>query len=98
MKVSEHTAGPWKIDRSYPNGLPFGIRSCVDGERVLVSRAFSGPSTPCAEANARLIAAAPELLEALKNAEALWAFRSTDDPQQVWLAQTRTAIAKATGA
>jgi len=44
-----------------------------------------------------LAAAAPKLLEALKNAIALWSYRSTDDEQRAWLDEARAAIAKAEG-
>ena len=46
-------------------------------------------------ANARLIAAAPELLESLKSAIARQAYRPGEGPD--WWEQGRAAIAKATG-
>lgn len=49
------------------------------------------------KANARLIAAAPELLSALQNAVGLWGFDATDDAQRAWLTESRAAIAKALG-
>lgn len=57
--MTKHTPGPWNIakgisylDESVSWMIP-GVAHCGDGE--------------CSEANARLIAAAPELLAALEN-------------------------------
>jgi hypothetical protein len=47
-------------------------------------------------ANAKLIAAAPELLAALKAAEQYLAFHSSENCEPVPLMQVRGAIAKAT--
>ena len=53
-----HTPGPWELR---------GSRLVTDPHGVVIAEHISanGPGTP--EANARLIAAAPELLEALEN-------------------------------
>lgn len=63
---TKHTPGPWKVSQNVsrhvvgPNG---GIVTC--GELT-----WDGPgSSAVADANARLIAAAPELLEALRRME-----------------------------
>jgi hypothetical protein len=48
-------------------------------------------------ANARLIAAAPELLEALTALELLFAPCVSDSTQSDWIDKARAAIAKATG-
>lgn len=71
---SKYTKGPWEavgnLVRSsmhQPDGLPRGVQivECMDG--------YFQPFTEEAKANARLIAAAPELIEAIakrvKNAE-----------------------------
>ena len=67
MSEAKHTPGPWdaigNLVRSpmhQPEGLPRGVQivECRDG--------YFLPHTEEAKANARLIAAAPELLEALK--------------------------------
>lgn len=58
-----HTPGPWKIDRGHASGFARGISAAT---RNIVN--FNGLASPTAEesqANANLIAAAPELLEAL---------------------------------
>jgi hypothetical protein len=86
--VSGHTPGPWVRDRCQQ------LRGS-DGEQVGVWDAgISWVSrSPVAEANARLIAAAPELLEAVvglvRGREHVWS------PE---LEAARAAIAKATGA
>jgi hypothetical protein len=82
-----HTPGPWTqqggvhVTNDYVKG--------PDGE--LIAAVYA----PAPSANARLIAAAPDLLEALHNMVALAAYYFTDDSQQLALAQARDALAKA---
>ena len=66
MSGVKHTPGPWKIDFGYPRGLPGGISTMNGGRPVTRFNTFARPTSPEALANARLIAAAPELLEALE--------------------------------
>lgn len=66
--MSAHTLGPWELDQG-DDGDNFTIRA--DGEfvtRLTKSRYIDDRRDPEAYANARLIAAAPELLAALRNA------------------------------
>ena len=71
--MSKHTPGPWEVKRSR-SGYPYRIyapnaddhRNGAVGRDVTRWGAFSLPSSKEAEANARLIAAAPDLLEALR--------------------------------
>lgn len=63
--MSEHTPGPWRL-RMIDSGMCNGV---AIGATVLPPEPFTGP--PIAEvgssiANARLIVAAPDLLEALR--------------------------------
>lgn len=59
---TKHTPGPWTVDETY--------RWLVMGpDRAAVGRSQSSPISGRAEANARLIAAAPELAEALETIE-----------------------------
>ena len=82
---TKHTPGPWII------GNPTEIHD-VDGTRIVMCCQTSDDVTDDAsEANARLIAAAPELLEALKGVVRV-ADRATDE-----FDAARAAIAKATG-
>ena len=99
MDNSQHTQGPWSMSLSRP-GTSFLVR---DAEKRLVcemswhssSREFF-PLRGESEANARLIAAAPELLAALQNLVGGW-------PAGEGMAlgerikQARAAIAAATG-
>jgi phosphoenolpyruvate carboxylase len=65
---SKHTKGEWEV-KTYPTvGYPYFIKSEYTSAHIaLIGLPYEG-ETPDeeAEANARLIAAAPELLEALK--------------------------------
>lgn len=90
----KHTPGPWEATGNFvrspmhqPEGLPRGVQivECRDG--------YFLPHTEEAKANARLIAAAPELLEAL-NACIDYGAMTGDE----WVtSKARAAIAKATG-
>jgi hypothetical protein len=63
---AEHTKGPW----SHPIcDVAAGIFAELDGQEIQLCRTINGRSEEEREANARLIAAAPELLEALDKAE-----------------------------
>lgn len=71
MTQSKHTAGPWKID-------PFtGYKTQIYGDKKHIAVALAQSSEKFrvtiaeAEANARLIASAPKLLQAAKIADTL---------------------------
>ena len=92
--TAKHTPGPWSVqdgDRvfGYSTGKPYS--HCLhEGIGYKTER----------EANARLIAAAPELLAALENAANVLAGIATGDLKTIGkdspaLAQARAAIAKA---
>ena len=93
--TAQHTPGPWK----HRNGRIFQL----DREELTianVARAFDGDYS---QTNGDLIAAAPDLLEALR-AEEEWRAREKDgaiDPEWDYEtmvgAKRRAAIAKATG-
>jgi len=109
--MSKHTPGPWDWSPHYKTGDGratwsligsqdgYGILSC-DGDE-------NSPQGLNDEANARLIAAAPELLEALTQIHDVYAAMrqrlSVDYANDGWSAETITldkakaAIAKATG-
>lgn len=63
---TQYTPGPWRYVRE--NGSPTTGRHMVAGARPGYIAEVRDCGSGCVEANARLIAAAPELLEALKKA------------------------------
>ncbi len=105
MSAAKHTSGPWCVDPSDKTAVfkQFKLPRIVN-EKVCSVR-FSWMTQGEKEANARLIAAAPDLLEALKGmlsvygiTQADYEFRGIGSQVEVDLAeQARAAIAKATG-
>ncbi len=96
--TSEHTPGPWAISKhATPEHSPqFGIYSDeAANDHCIVKEAN-------AEADARLIAAAPDLLAALKDTLSLVVGQFHDGTNTTCVQRTidsaRTAIAKAGGA
>lgn len=93
--MNNHTPGPWMV-----HTLPDGSHHVMAehwGASVAVTMYPDGGSKD-RESNARLIAAAPDLLKALQNLERLsiWTAHASDyDREQIKAA--RAAIAKATG-
>ena len=93
MKISKHTRGPW---RHKVAGANYWIMAEYDRYIAYIGGAdgvfTTHPNTPH-EANARLIAAAPDLLEACKlvfqNLEPLYS------SEHLCIKMLRTAIAKA---
>ena len=92
MMSTKHTPGPWRV--SYTN---FSEVQADNGALIAKCDKLNGLVN--LQANARLIAAAPELLQELKNiANAKTA--EWDDPTdfEAWAkSRARAAIAKATG-
>jgi len=96
--MSKHTPGPWAI-RKHEKGF---VVYYSDGEiRSNTAQCYDhavAEEHGTAEANARLIASVPELLEALQDCLALivnGAGKCDDDPRRIE-DQARAAIAKAT--
>jgi len=106
---AKHTLGPWSIDRtSERHGQrPYGISAGKRGptpKNIVNWGGIAAPASQESEANARLIASAPDLLEALTalyaSYKALadsgdagnWRLEDTDSGKQAL-----AAIAKATG-
>jgi hypothetical protein len=97
---AKHTPGPWELkSEGWKGQFIYGTDEHAKGVRFIakVSLDFDG-----AEANARLIAAAPELLEALKGLDEAYCRAGTlskserlEDRKRLMAA--RAAIAKATG-
>lgn len=108
MSNAKHTPGPWVILKEYNDSVevsasrPYRIDN-ISANTPLICYVYQHPKfngfSP--QANANLIAAAPELLEALRLMVALEEenLRSGDDIDVCFeLESARTAIAKATGA
>lgn len=88
--MSKHSSGPWSIDGS-------DIRD-ANGELISCAYAMNMPDgtlkrTETTFANASLIAAAPELLEALRSSLVYIAQEGTDEEYAI----ANAAIDKATG-
>lgn len=98
--MSKFTPGPWKIGAPPPSGE----QTIGTQQGLMVAVATTGSGVPT-EANARLIAAAPDLLEALEESFDFPAdFFECDDMDAVTITVTgrhlrmvRAAIAKARG-
>ena len=91
---AKHTPGPWFLDDAIDVDLPNHIGISSDKHGLLaqvVWKMEDDERTPECEANARLIAAAPELLEFVKE----WLDRQGSD-ENYMTAKARAAIAKAT--
>ena len=95
---AQHTPGPWFVPA--PTYRTLYVEARI-GNMMLQEVAACGPTADPAQqaANARLIAAAPELLEALKLALEYWRHRQQryKNRSPVWVQAARSAIAKATG-
>ena len=95
--MSKHTPGPWMYD-SYVGEDPYDDPDCpfVEiGTTRWVPNKVDVPAALEAWANARLIAAAPDLLDALESLELTAGLPAMqDDPARV---AARAAIAKAKG-
>jgi|HubBroStandDraft_5_1064220.scaffolds.fasta_scaffold329773_2 hypothetical protein len=97
-----HTSGPWQHRQAYDNGEPASFE--VDAGRSNICAVATGAGQPeREEANARLIAAAPDLLAALQQfgqATAPFiagAIGSSNPNIMAAVGQANAAIAKATG-
>jgi hypothetical protein len=67
LSTERHTPGPWFVRDPHPNHCTFNIGPTADGDyEDEVTVVYRTHDEPVHEANARLIAAAPDLLAALK--------------------------------
>lgn len=62
---TQHTPAPWSVEVDHSNNAPEFIRAYTDGEMHDLASVLCD-ETGNAAANARLIAAAPDLLDALR--------------------------------
>lgn len=97
MSEAKHTPGPWKTfdDPKSNYGVQVNADNAVKAKKVVCR--VGGPDR---DANARLIAAAPDMLAALKEGAQCLEDVARDEGGWAWeevLDGMRTAIAKATG-
>jgi len=90
--VSEHTPGPWRT-ASYDQGLTWKVET-VDGRKAVASYIAGLGKTD--EANARLIAAAPDLLAIAKALDAWWSALPPGVHDDLW-SRTIDVLAKVEG-
>ena len=98
--MSKHTAGPWWIDTAEDVDLPNHVGISADEHGLLaqvVWRMEDDERTPQCEANARLIAAAPDLLEVLEWFMPFIESEQDDERQAPWVEKARATITKAKG-
>ena len=81
---TQHTPGPWRTDVRDPAFVNYDVRT---DDTIICTMGIEMPTEEEA-ANARLIAAAPELLEALEDLVNMWSAAN--------MVKARAAIAKAT--
>ena len=100
--MSGHTPGPWRLDHSDDVELRNHVGISSESHSLLaqiVWKMDDDERSPSCEANAHLIAAAPDLLEALQSI--VKSLADQDDEGMIEHAQpmidARAAIAKATG-
>ena len=103
--MSKHTAGPWILKHISGQNFAvqrFEIRSGASMPHPIFNKdtsAIDGTSVCMSPEDARLIAAAPELLEALKAARDLWGdyLPAGNSNAMKAMKLVNAAIAKATG-
>jgi len=97
--MAKHTLGPWQCTETHPDNGTIWIDTTLDhiGEVYGACKDLD-ISEEQAKANAQLIAAAPDMLQALQEAREDIAFlRDGDDGLPELLAHYDAVIAKATG-
>jgi hypothetical protein len=96
--MEQHTPGPWKIAESIGNNLTASkmrrVRCVNEGmEHGAVCEVYGASDGSIASANARLIAAAPELLAAVEAMCATFrTFRNVPLEEQEWTALDDEAL------
>jgi len=97
-ELMQHTPGPWKVD-AMGNVWSADTKVCEMSEHpVIASGCYREKTDDEHRANARLIAAAPDLFDALKQARRCLAWACEQRPEfQAEYNAVDAAIAKATG-
>lgn len=101
MSATRHTPGPWHVVKGLGIGRAATIAEVVvgNGQALKVKAYHDLDEDFDAEADANLIAAAPDLLAALEVVVRDWTaqFERSGHLAPAWCQQARAAIAKATG-
>jgi hypothetical protein len=92
VSAAKHTPGPWTVFDQYADTEIRSPSGCI---AALAPWGLHGRDA--VRANARLIAAAPELLSLLEDAVASFADSVEGGEADGWVMACRAAIAKATG-
>lgn len=95
--MSKHTPGPWKaVDQHITRQIPCFEVAEISNMRIICDGVLwpANPGNP--ETDAKLIAAAPDLLEALQEMVDCYWGTEENQSQGKALAQARAAIRKAT--
>lgn len=96
--IAKHTPGPWKSVNVSSQGTAVYRRiDGLNGTHIGFAGAYKLHNSEIAEANARLIAAAPDLLEAAQLAVIELAYVAHAEVESNALPLLRAAIAKAEG-
>ena len=90
-----HTPGPWNCNRSSASGYDIVCSENSPTDVCVISR--RDKTTGEIDANARLIAAAPDLIEALRAVVATEIYLPDHPQRQAAYRNARAAIAKAEG-
>lgn len=99
MSIQKHTQGPWRLETDYPKGfLILKDEPHPSHDPVWTVANVNACMGAESKSNARLIAAAPDLLAALKAMLSMFGDHEQydDDSAQV-IAEAREALAKAEG-
>lgn len=99
MKTTNHTPGPWQFDKSALTGRIDIRKKHANGDSRILGYVWHDQN---GESNAHLLAAAPDLLSAARNAANVLAALATGQlaaikPDSNALQELRAAIAKAEG-
>jgi hypothetical protein len=94
-QTAQHTPAPWTLDTPEPDGEII----VMDEQGVSIATCWKQPLDPSewVEANAQLIAAAPELLDALESTLHCVEYYHEHEGASETLTECRRAIAKARG-
>jgi len=91
MKTDAHTPGPWTVEPGVPDGGGIGIGPILEGIGPHAIVTFNGGDS---EANARVIALAPEMVEALRAMVAAQSLPFDHAERRDALARARAILAK----